>query len=84
MTYRKYLLVILLVITSCQSDTFNRPIEPICLHNEDNSAECTERDRSWTEFNLENYQCTPIKSYGRYQKYVLELEERLLKCEASQ
>jgi hypothetical protein len=82
--YLKFWLVILAVNTSCQTDVFRRPVEPQCIHNEDNSAECTDRDRSYTETNLENYACTPIESFGRYQSYVIELEERLLKCEASQ
>ena len=83
MTYQKYLLVILLVITSCQSDPFRRPIGPQCIANGDGTAECTEGSRTYTEVNTVNYVLTPADSFGRYQKYVLELEERLLKCEAS-
>ena len=86
MLYLKLWLVTLVVTisTSCQTDSFNRPVEPQCLSNGDGSAECALRDRSYTEPNTMNYTCTPPESFGRYQKYVLELEERLTKCEASQ
>jgi hypothetical protein len=82
-TYLKFLLVTLLVSTSCQSDPFRRPIEPQCISNGDGTAECTEGERSYHEPNTVNFTCTPPDSAGRYQKYVLELEERLLKCEAN-
>lgn len=75
----------MILVVGCQSDPFSRPVNvPKCIHNEDNSAECSNNERTWQEFNLTNYVCTPIRPFGDYQKYVLELEERLLKCEASQ
>ncbi len=84
MHYPKFLLAILaVIIVSCQSDPFRRPVEPQCIANGDGTAECTDRDRSYTETNTVNYILTPADSFGRYQKYVLELEEKLSKCEAS-
>lgn len=82
MRYLKYYIVILAVSTSCQSDPFRRPVEPQCISNGDGTAECTLRERSYTETNTTNYIMTPVESFGRYQAYVLELEERLQKCES--
>ena len=81
--FLKFSTIILLVSswTSCQSDPFRRPIEPTCISNGDGSAECTLEQRSYTEPNTINYYCTPAPSYGRYFDYVLDLEERLRKCE---
>lgn len=76
--------MIILVVgltSSCQTDPFKRPIEPTCIANGDGTAECTLEDRSYTEPDTTNYTCTPTNSYGRYLEYVLELEERLRKCE---
>ncbi len=76
-------MIILLAITviSCQSDPFSRPVEPIGIANGDGTTEYTLRDRSWTQTETTGDVCTPIESYGRVQKYVLDLEERLRSCE---
>lgn len=79
---RYWLTILLVSITiSCQSDPFKRPNEPQCIHNEDNSAECSHRGTSFHETNLENYVCTPSQSFGRYQVYVIDIEDKLIKCE---
>jgi len=75
------LLITLLVSFSCQTDTFRRPIVPQCISNGDGTSECSYQGREYTESNNMNYVCTPPESFGKYQAYVLELEERLLKCE---
>lgn len=74
-------ILLVIIVTSCQSDPFRRPVEPQCIANGDGTAECVLEDRAYTETNTTNYVLTPSMSFGRYQEYVLELEESLRKCE---
>jgi hypothetical protein len=82
--YLEFCMIILLAsLIGCQTDPFKRPIEPDCISNGDGSAECSFQDRTYHEPDTRNMKCTYIESYGRYFEYVLELEERLQKCELS-
>ena len=80
MRYLNYFLIIMLV--SCQHGTFNRPIEPSCIGNGDGTAECTFQGRQYTVTNTTNYIMASPESYGRFEKYVIDLERRLEACEA--
>ena len=62
------------------------PSGEICVHNDDQSAECTdlrlpEDDRSYTNYKLENYICTNPKDYQIMMDYVYDIREKLIKCE---
>lgn len=70
-----------IIAQSCQSDTFRRPIVESCISNGDGSAECTFKENSYHQDTTVNFVCTSPESYGKYLEYVLELEERLKKCE---
>jgi hypothetical protein len=82
----KYIILILLV-TSCKGK-YKAPLAESCIHNEDNSAECTDLrienpdERSYTRYELENYICTSDSDYRTYYNYIQNLREKLIKCEA--
>lgn len=77
------LLVVSLV--SCKPP-YKIPSAEICVHNDDNSSECTdlrlpEGDRSYTNYKIENYICTNPKDYQMMMDYVYDIREKLIKCE---
>ncbi len=77
------LLVVSLV--SCKPP-YKIPSGEICVHNDDQSAECTdlrlsEDDRSYTNYKLENYICTNPKDYQTMMDYVYDIREKLITCE---
>lgn len=79
------LLVVSLV--SCKPP-YKIPSAEICVHNDDNSSECTdlrlpEGDRSYTNYKIENYICTNPKDYQTMMDYVYDIREKLITCEAN-
>lgn len=57
-----------------------------CLHNQDNSAECTDLrkpkgEQAYTREDLTNYICTGPGDYERLYNYGASLREKLIRCE---
>lgn len=79
------LYVCLSSFSSC-SVKYAPPKVETCVHNQDNSAECTdlrlpENDRQYSTEKLENYICTNSDDYGLLYSYAANLREKLIKCE---
>lgn len=82
-SFLKSLLVVSLV--SCKPP-HKIPSTEICVHNDDNSAECTdlrlpEGERSYTNESLENYLCTNPQDYQTMSDYMFDIREKLIRCE---
>lgn len=79
------LFVCLSSFSSC-SVKYAPPKGEVCIHNQDNSAECTdlrkpEVDRQYTKLDLTNNICTNPPDYERYFNYCSDLRSKLIKCE---
>jgi hypothetical protein len=87
MKKEKFLLLnlLLVLVSSCETPHAPPKVET-CIHNYDNSAECSDlrlpqSEQSYNKSELENYICTNPKDYESMYLYCSDLREKLVKCE---
>ena len=79
------LFVCLNSFTAC-SAKYAPPKVENCIHNQDNSGECTdlrkpEGQQQYTNDNLVNYICTNPSDYEKMYSYAADLRQKLIQCE---
>lgn len=86
---KNYLLILLLVCLSSCKAPHAPPIVEICIHNADNSAECTDlrlpkEKQQYTKSPMTNDICTKASDEAQLYNYCSDLRQKLIECENRQ